>query len=103
MVGFQLYMSASTPINLLGMLPYMFVLLNSYILADFEMSDAQREHASVVECLTPSFAALRIKLCSHMSEGYFWKIYFLLLQPLLNEHDSEILLNPQARFFTLFG
>ncbi|KAJ8617704.1 hypothetical protein MRB53_013890 [Persea americana] len=62
---------------------------------DFEMSDAQREHASVVECLTPSFAALRIKLCSHMSEGYFWKIYFLLLQPLLNEHDSEILLNPQ--------
>ncbi|KAB2618577.1 hypothetical protein D8674_014446 [Pyrus ussuriensis x Pyrus communis] len=43
---------------------------------DFSMSDAQKEHASVVEQLVPGFADLRVQLCSSMSEEQFWMIYF---------------------------
>ncbi|KAK1268942.1 hypothetical protein QJS04_geneDACA025059 [Acorus gramineus] len=60
------------------------------------MSDAQQEHALAVERLAPRLAALRIELCpSHMSEGCFWKIYFVLLHPRLNKHDAELLSTPQ--------
>ncbi|XP_042496487.1 uncharacterized protein LOC122075501 [Macadamia integrifolia] len=63
---------------------------------DFEMSDAQREHASTVENLAPSLAGLNVRLCpSHMNEGQFWMIYFILLHPRLNEHDSKLLSTPQ--------
>ncbi|WOK92246.1 hypothetical protein Cni_G00937 [Canna indica] len=63
---------------------------------DFDMSDAQQEHALAVEYLAPRLAALRIELCpSHMSEGCFWKIYFVLLHPRLNKHDAELLSTPQ--------
>ncbi|XP_072951428.1 uncharacterized protein [Typha angustifolia] len=63
---------------------------------DFEMSDAQQEHAMSVEHLAPSLAALRTELCpSHMSEGCFWKIYFVLLHSRLSKHDAEILSTPQ--------
>ncbi|XP_077233874.1 uncharacterized protein LOC143876115 [Tasmannia lanceolata] len=63
---------------------------------DFDMSDAQQEHALAVERLAPRLAALRIELCpSHMSEGCFWKIYFVLLHSRLNKHDSEVLATPQ--------
>ncbi|XP_058112071.1 uncharacterized protein LOC131255388 [Magnolia sinica] len=63
---------------------------------DFDMSDAQREHASTVEHLVPSLAALKLTLCpSNMSEGCFWKIYFVMLHPILNEHDAELLATPQ--------
>ncbi|KAF8407160.1 hypothetical protein HHK36_006286 [Tetracentron sinense] len=42
---------------------------------DFDMSDAQREHASTVEHLAPSLAALRLRLCpSYMNDGHFWMI-----------------------------
>ncbi|KAG6662526.1 hypothetical protein CIPAW_03G249000 [Carya illinoinensis] len=58
---------------------------------DFNMSDAQREHASTVERLAPSLAALRAKLQSYMSEERFWIIYFILLLPRLSEHDFELL------------
>ncbi|KAJ8645663.1 hypothetical protein MRB53_007411 [Persea americana] len=63
---------------------------------DFDMSDAQQEHALAVERLAPRLAALRIELCpGHMSEGCFWKIYFVLLHSRLNKHDAELLSTPQ--------
>ncbi|XP_068654203.1 uncharacterized protein [Aristolochia californica] len=63
---------------------------------DFDMSDAQQEHALAVERLAPRLAALRIELCPrHMREGCFWKIYFVLLHPRLNKHDAELLSTPQ--------
>ncbi|KAK9270614.1 hypothetical protein L1049_026196 [Liquidambar formosana] len=64
---------------------------------DFDMSDAQLEHALAVEHLAPRLAALRIELCpSHMSEGYFWKVYFVLLHSRLNKHDADLLSTPQV-------
>ncbi|XP_077217140.1 uncharacterized protein LOC143851559 [Tasmannia lanceolata] len=63
---------------------------------DFDMSVAQRDHASTVEHLAPSLAELKVRLCpSHMSEGCFWKIYYVMLHPKLNENDSELLSTPQ--------
>ncbi|ONK74578.1 uncharacterized protein A4U43_C03F7930 [Asparagus officinalis] len=63
---------------------------------EFDMSDAQQEHALAVEHLAPRLAALRIELCpSHMSEGRFWKIYFVLLHSRLNRADAELLTTPQ--------
>ncbi|CAN6459231.1 unnamed protein product [Victoria cruziana] len=63
---------------------------------DFEMSDAQQDHALAVERLAPRLAALRIELCpGHMSEGCFWKIYFVLLHSRLNKYDAELLSTPQ--------
>jgi hypothetical protein len=63
---------------------------------DFDLSDAQQEHALAVERLAPRLAALRIELCpGYMSEGCFWKIYFVLLQPRLNKHDADLLITPQ--------
>ncbi|KAF8404851.1 hypothetical protein HHK36_009741 [Tetracentron sinense] len=63
---------------------------------DFDMSDAQQDHALAVEHLAPRLAALRIELCpGHMSEGCFWKIYFVLLHSRLNKHDAELLSTPQ--------
>lgn len=64
---------------------------------DFEMSEDQRDHAMVVERLAPRLAALRIELCPcHMSESYFWKVYFVLLHSRLNKQDSEGLSTPQV-------
>ncbi|TYK20126.1 putative BSD domain-containing protein [Cucumis melo var. makuwa] len=61
------------------------------------MSDAQKEHAFTIERLAPRLAALRIELCPcHMSESYFWKVYFVLLHSRLNKHDAEILSTPQV-------
>ncbi|KAF4375173.1 hypothetical protein F8388_017319 [Cannabis sativa] len=63
---------------------------------DFELSDAQQEHALAVERLAPRLAALRIELCpGHMTEGHFWKIYFVLLHPRLNRYDAELLSTPE--------
>ncbi|GMY35803.1 hypothetical protein FCV25MIE_31045 [Fagus crenata] len=58
---------------------------------DFNMSDAQKEHASTVERLAPSLADLRVKLQDYMSEEQFWIIYFILLLPRLSEYDFELL------------
>ncbi|KAE8725656.1 hypothetical protein F3Y22_tig00008262pilonHSYRG00007 [Hibiscus syriacus] len=56
---------------------------------DFDMSDAQEEHALAIERFAPRLAALRIDLCQgYMSEGCFWKIYFILLHPRLSKHDA---------------
>ncbi|KAD6796184.1 hypothetical protein R6Q59_003080 [Mikania micrantha] len=63
---------------------------------DFEMSDTQWNHATLVEHLVPRLAALRIELCPiHMSESYFWKVYFVLLHSRLNKHDADLLSTPQ--------
>ncbi|KAE9603633.1 putative BSD domain-containing protein [Lupinus albus] len=64
---------------------------------DFDMSDAQRDHAVAIERLAPRLAALRIELCPcHMSESYFWKVYFVLLHSRLHKQDAEILSTPQV-------
>ncbi|CAA7034642.1 unnamed protein product [Microthlaspi erraticum] len=64
---------------------------------DFEMSDAQYEHAMAVERLAPSLASLRIELCpEYMNENCFWRIYFVLLHPKLNKHDALLLSTPQV-------
>ncbi|TKW01200.1 hypothetical protein SEVIR_8G164100v4 [Setaria viridis] len=63
---------------------------------DFDMTDAQQDHALAVESVAPELADLRIELCpSHMSEGCFWKIYFVLLHPKLMKEDADILSTPQ--------
>ncbi|KAK7311389.1 hypothetical protein RJT34_09504 [Clitoria ternatea] len=64
---------------------------------DFDMSDAQQEHAAIIERLIPRLAALRIELCPcHMSKSYFWKVYFVLLHSRLNKEDAGILSTPQV-------
>ncbi|PPR96993.1 hypothetical protein GOBAR_AA23685 [Gossypium barbadense] len=66
-------------------------------LDDFDMSIAQRDHAMAIEYLAPRLAALRIELCPcHMSDSYFWKVYFVLLHSRLNKADAEILSTPQV-------
>ncbi|OIW10901.1 hypothetical protein TanjilG_27850 [Lupinus angustifolius] len=63
---------------------------------DFDLSDPQQEHALAVERLVPSLAALRMELCpGYISDGCFWKIYFVLLHPRLNKSDADILSTPQ--------
>ncbi|CAH2064588.1 unnamed protein product [Thlaspi arvense] len=64
---------------------------------DFEMTDAQYEHALAVDRLASSLAALRIELCpSYMSENCFWRIYFVLVHPLFSKHDALLLSTPQV-------
>ncbi|XP_068313774.1 uncharacterized protein [Pyrus communis] len=66
-------------------------------LGNFDLSDVQQEHAMVIEHLAPRFAALRFELCPcHMSESYFWKVYFVLLHSRLNKQDAEVLSTPQV-------
>ncbi|KAL7154943.1 hypothetical protein ABFS83_03G038400 [Erythranthe nasuta] len=63
---------------------------------DFDISDSQYKHAVAVEHLAPRLAALRIELCPvHMSECYFWMVYFVLLHSRLNKHDADLLSSPQ--------
>ncbi|PPS03328.1 hypothetical protein GOBAR_AA17351 [Gossypium barbadense] len=41
--------------------------------------------------------ALRFELCPcHINDGYFWKVYFVLLHSRLNKHDAEVLSTPQV-------
>ncbi|XP_052201947.1 uncharacterized protein LOC127807842 [Diospyros lotus] len=64
---------------------------------DFDLSDAQHKHVLAIQHLTRRLAALRIELCpAHMSESYFWKVYFVLLHSRLNKYDAEILSTPQV-------
>jgi len=68
------------------------------------MTDAQQDHALAVESLAPELADLRIELCpSHMSEGCFWKIYFVLLHPKLRKDDAEILSTAQVIFLDILS
>lgn len=87
----------SAPTKSLGSLNWN--LLYSLHVTDFEMSDVRQEHALAVEQLVPRLAALRIELCpNHMSERCFWKIYFMLVYPRLDEKDAEMLFSPQVFF-----
>ncbi|OWM70770.1 uncharacterized protein LOC116214647 [Punica granatum] len=66
-------------------------------LDDFKMSDAQQQHARAIENLALRLRALRIELCPcHMSESYFWKVYFVLLHSRLEKHNADILSTPQV-------
>ncbi|KAF2545950.1 hypothetical protein F2Q70_00019726 [Brassica cretica] len=50
-----------------------------------------------IERLAPRLAALRIELCPcHMTVGYFWKVYFVLLHSRLGKHDAQLLSSPQV-------
>ncbi|XP_057784416.1 uncharacterized protein LOC131001831 [Salvia miltiorrhiza] len=63
---------------------------------EFDLSDAQQEHALAVERFAPRLAALRIELCpGYMTESCFWKIYFVLVHPRLDKQDAELLSTPQ--------
>ncbi|GER30998.1 BSD domain-containing family protein [Striga asiatica] len=65
--------------------------------ADFDMTDAQQEHALAVERLVPRLAVLRMELCpGYMSESCFWLIYFLLLHTRLDKQDAKRLSTPQV-------
>ncbi|KAL3654676.1 hypothetical protein CASFOL_001411 [Castilleja foliolosa] len=72
---------------------------------DFDMTDAQQEHALAVERLAPRLAAIRIELCpGYMTESCFWMIYFVLLHPRLDKQDAELLSTPQiVKARTLLG
>lgn len=68
-----------------------------FVFSDFNMSVAQQDHVFVIEHLAPRLAALRIELCPcHMSENYFWKVYFVLLHSRLNKQDAETLSTAQV-------
>lgn len=63
---------------------------------DFELSEAQLRHAYAVERLTPRLAALRFELSpTHLSEGFFWMVYFVLLYSRLKKQDAELLSTSQ--------
>lgn len=62
---------------------------------DFEMSPSQAEHASLIEKLVPSLAALRISLWGDIGENLFWMIYFILLLPRLDEYNFKLLSTPR--------
>ncbi|KAI4373628.1 hypothetical protein MLD38_011734 [Melastoma candidum] len=63
---------------------------------DFELSNAQYEHALAIEKHAPGLAALRMEMCpGYMNEGCFWKIYFVLLHPRLTKEDAVLLSTPQ--------
>lgn len=80
-----------------GILRRRFTLIFSLLFLDFELSDAQQRHAYAVERLTPRLAALRFELCpAHLSGGFFWMVYFVLLYSRLKKHDTELLSTPQV-------
>lgn len=76
------------------------VILNCLFLnqfSDFELADAQYEHALAVERLAPSLASLRIELCpEYMTENCFWRIYFVLVHPKLSKDHALLLSTPQV-------
>lgn len=50
----------------------------------------------------PRLAALRMELCpGYMSETCFWKIYFVLLHPRLDQRDAEVLSTPQVSWICI--
>eukprot|EP00250_Pteridium_aquilinum_P006798 c16641_g1_i1 orf=107-2041(+) len=63
---------------------------------EFEMSVAQKRHAHALELASPGFSALKAELCPDcMSEGCFWKIYFVLLHSRLGKMDAVLLSTPK--------
>lgn len=69
--------------------------VSEFALSDFELSDAQQDHALAIERFAPQLSALRMELCpGYMSEGSFWKVYFVLLHPRLSKQDADLLSTP---------
>ncbi|CAN8270742.1 unnamed protein product [Cochlearia groenlandica] len=58
---------------------------------EFELSEAQRAHATAIEELVPDLLAVKNEVRSCMDDQHFWLIYFILLMPRLNPHDFELL------------
>ncbi|XP_006297797.2 uncharacterized protein LOC17893987 [Capsella rubella] len=58
---------------------------------EFELSEAQKAHASAIEHLVPDLVAVKNEVSSYMDDEHFWLIYFILLMPRLNGHDFELL------------
>lgn len=80
---------------------YGLISLECLSLADFDMSDNQREHAATIVELVPNLVTLR-QTCSNLSDGQFWMIYFILLLPRLNEIDMDLLSTSEARYISMF-
>ncbi|XP_010467160.1 PREDICTED: uncharacterized protein LOC104747255 [Camelina sativa] len=59
--------------------------------SEFELSEAQRAHASAIEHLVPGLVAVKNEVSIYIDEEHFWLIYFILLMPRLNGHDFELL------------
>ncbi|KAJ1690116.1 hypothetical protein LUZ63_014271 [Rhynchospora breviuscula] len=80
----------------LAMHPKTWVDFRDFDFNDLELSEAQAEHILAMEQLVPELADLKNELCaSSMTEGRFWTIYFLLLFPILDKDDAELLSSPQ--------
>ncbi|CAM6012984.1 unnamed protein product [Sphagnum balticum] len=63
---------------------------------DFEMTEAQQEHASAVKHEAATLGALYTELCPDIiSNGRFWQIYFVLLHSRLSKQDADLLSTPQ--------
>ena len=74
-----------------------------FLLTDFDMSHIQQEHALAVERLTPNLASLRLELClGYLSDGQFWKIYFVLVHPQLSKEDALFITTPQVIILIYF-
>jgi hypothetical protein len=69
-------------------------------IAEFELSEAQRAHASAIEDLVPGLVAVKNQVSSYMDDEHFWLIYFILLMPRLNGHDFELLATCKVRLYT---
>nr|XP_043625170.1 uncharacterized protein LOC122596624 [Erigeron canadensis] len=63
---------------------------------DFNMSPAQKDHASAIEQLVPNLASLRNTVQNDVSEEHFWMIYFILLLPRLDEDGYRLLSTPEV-------
>ena len=62
------------------------------------MTEIQQEHARAVEDLSSRLAAVHRELCpAFISDGRFWKIYFVFLHSRLSKEDAELLSTSQVR------
>jgi hypothetical protein len=66
------------------------------------MTEVQQEHVKAVEDLSSRLAAVHRELCpAFISDGRFWKIYFVLLHSRLSKEDAELLSTSQVRTTSL--
>lgn len=71
--------------------------ISGFWVADFELTDAQKEHIRALEVVAPRLGALNIELCpNYMTEGRFWKIYFVLMHSRLSSNEALMLSNQQV-------
>ncbi|CAM6085180.1 unnamed protein product [Calypogeia fissa] len=64
---------------------------------DFELTNAQKAHVLALEVVAPGLEALKIELCpNYITEGRFWKIYFVLMHSRLSSNEALMLSNQQV-------